>query len=109
MFFNARVGAQTRQNTQNTLVVIELIWRRIAHLLFALITLTFITANRVHKLAPKVGVEPTTSKLTVSRSTSELLGIIKKNRVHKLVAALRIELRLRAYETRQTTKPSQPL
>lgn len=59
-------------------------------------------------MAPKVGIEPTTSKLTVSRSTAELLGIITKNRNHKLDAALRIELRLQAYETRQTTKPSQP-
>lgn len=34
--------------------------------------------------------------------------VIKQNRVHKLVAAQRIELWLQAYETRQTTKPSQP-
>ena len=46
------------------------------------------------------------SKLIVLRSAIKLLGIITKNRNHKLDAALRIELRLQA--TRQTTKPSQP-
>jgi hypothetical protein len=52
-FFNARTGAQTRQNTKNTLVVVEFIWREIVHILFALITLTFITANRVHNWLPR--------------------------------------------------------
>jgi len=68
----------------------------------------FITRNRVHKLAPKCGVEPHSTVYQSARSIVCVHGIIKKNRVRKLDAALRIELSLQAYETRQTTKPSQP-
>ena len=46
----------------------------------------FITKNRVHKLAPKCGVEPHSTVYQSVRSIVCVHGIIKKNRIHKLVA-----------------------
>jgi len=47
----------------------------------------FITKNRIHKLAPKCGVEPHSTVYQSARSIVCVHGIIKKNPVRKLDSA----------------------
>lgn len=65
--------------------------------------------KKARKVMSNMGLFEKTALIIWRVLISFFLLFIKRNRVRKLDAALRIELSLQAYETCQTTKPSQTL